>query len=146
MLRQIMQIALAAAIIFAATYLKADPVDQSVMVLFEAEIIEGKSDDVSALLYRMVAFNQPDEPQTLVYRAYISEDRQRLTFMETYSNTDAMLFHDQRFTDTFADELFAMTRNPRLCVYGPVLDSYKQFAEEAGFTIEYSALVAGFSR
>ena len=67
---------------------------------------------------RMVAFNEPDEPETLVYRAFISEDGKRITFMETYSNTEAMLFHDERFTQNFADDLFRLTTNHRLATYG----------------------------
>ena len=74
------------------------PIDNAVMVLFEADIAEGALSEVQALMTRMVAFNEPDEPETLVYRAFISEDGKRITFMETYSDTAAMLFHDERFT------------------------------------------------
>ena len=78
------------------------------MVLFEADIAEGALSEVRELMARMVAFNEPDEPETLVYQAFISEDNRRITFMETYSNTEAMLFHDERFTQHFADDLFRL--------------------------------------
>ena len=146
MLRLGVILALTATMMLTTTLPKADPADQSVMVLFEADIVPGKSDDVSALVHRMVAFNQADEPETLIYKAFLSEDSKRLTFMETYSDTGGMLFHDERFMSTFADQLFELTKNPRLCIYGPVSPIYKRFAEEAGFKIEYANLISGFSR
>lgn len=122
------------------------PIDNAVMVLFEANIAEGALSEVQELMTRMVAFNEPDEPETLVYRAFISEDGKRITFMETYSDTAAMLFHDERFTQHFADDLFRLTANHRLATYGAVSEQYKAFAAASGFTIEYSDLVSGFSR
>ena len=63
------------------------PADNTVMVLFEADITEGALSEVRELMARMVAFNEPDEPETLVYRAFISEGGKRITFMETYSTS-----------------------------------------------------------
>ena len=116
------------------------------MVLFEADIAEGALSEVQDLMTRMVAFNEPDEPETLVYRAFISEDGKRITFMETYSDTAAMLFHDERFTQHFADDLFRLTANHRLATYGAVSEQYKAFAAASGFAVEYNDLVSGFSR
>ena len=122
------------------------PTDNTVMVLFEADITEGALSEVRELMARMVAFNEPDEPETLVYLAFISEEGKRITFMETYSNTEAMLFHDERFTQHFADDLFRLTTNYRLATYGAVSEQYKAFATASGFTVEYSDLIGGFSR
>ena len=116
------------------------------MVLFEADIVEGASEAVTQLVKQMVAFNKPDEPNTLVYRAFMSEDGEHLTFMETYSSTEAMLFHDQRFTQHFAEDLFRLTHSYRLAIYGPVSDAYKTFAAENGFVVEYNQQIKGFSR
>jgi hypothetical protein len=57
-----------------------------------------------------------------------------------------MLLHDRRFSETFADSLLAATKNHRLCIYGPVSETYKAFATESGFNIEYYDLVDGFVR
>ena len=122
------------------------PIDNTVMVLFEADIAEGALSEVRELMARMVALTEPDEPETLVYRAFVSEDGKRITFMETYSNTAAMLFHDESFTQHFADDLFQLTANHRLATYGAVSEQYKAFAAASGFTVEYNDLVSGFSR
>ena len=47
--------------------------DDTVMVLFEAEITEGALSEIRELMARMVTFNEPDEPETVVYRAFTSE-------------------------------------------------------------------------
>ena len=47
--------------------------DDTVMVLFEAEITEGALSEIRELMARMVTFNEPDEPETVVYRAFFSE-------------------------------------------------------------------------
>ena len=47
--------------------------DDTVMVLFEAEITEGALIEIRELTSRMVTFNEPDEPKTLVHQAFTSE-------------------------------------------------------------------------
>ena len=44
--------------------------DDTVMVLFEAEITEGALSEIRELMARMVTFNEPD---TVVYRTFTSE-------------------------------------------------------------------------
>ncbi len=55
-----------------------------------------------------------------------------------------MLFHDDRFTKNFADDLSKLTVNARLCLYGNVSENYKCFTEDSGFEVEYFGLVNGF--
>ena len=118
------------------------PTDETAMALFEEDIADGATSEVSELMARMLAFNGPE---MLVYEVFISEDRSRITFMETYSNTEAMLFHDKRFTRHFANDLFRLTINRRLATYGAVSEKYKAFATASGFTLEFSDMVSGFS-
>lgn len=47
--------------------------DDTVMVLFEAEITESALSEIRELMARMVTFNEPDEPDTVVYRTFTSE-------------------------------------------------------------------------
>ena len=122
------------------------PTEETVIVLFEADIAEGAVSEVSELVERMSALNELDELETLVYRAFISEDGKRVTFMETYSNTEAMLFHDKRFTRHFANDPFRLTTNNRFATYGAVSEQHKSFATANGFIVEYGDLVSGFSR
>ena len=122
------------------------PNDETGMVLFEADMVQDAVSEVSEQVTRMVVLNELDEPETLAYRAFISEDGKRVTFMETYSNTEAMLFHDKRFTRHFANDPFRLTTNNRFATYGAVSEQHKSFATANGFIVEYGDLVSGFSR
>ena len=117
-----------------------------VLVTFEAPIKPGQQDAVRELVSRMVAFNQQGEPDTVLYRVFMREDGQVLAFIEGYAQSDAMLFHDQRFITHFADDIAALTVGGRLCIYGDVSDAYKTFAAENGLEVEYFASLSGFQR
>ena len=117
-----------------------------VLVTFEAPIKAGQQDAVRELVSRMVAFNQQGEPDTVLYRAFMREDGQVLTFIEGYAQSDAMLFHDQRFITHFAEEIAALTVGGRLCIYGDVSDAYKSFAAANGLQVEYFTGLSGFQR
>ena len=117
-----------------------------VLVTFEAPIKPGQQDAVRELVSRMVAFNQQAEPETVLYRVFMREDGQVLTFIEGYAQSDAMLFHDKRFITHFADDIAALTVGGRLCIYGDVSDAYKTFAAENGLEVEYFTNLSGFQR
>ena len=117
-----------------------------VLVTFEAPIKPGQQVAVRELVSRMVAFNQQGEPDTVLYRVFMREDGEVLTFIEGYARSDAMLFHDKRFITNFADDIAALTVGGRLCIYGDVSDAYKAFAAENGFEVDYFASLSGFQR
>ena len=117
-----------------------------VLVTFEAPIKPGQQEAVRELVSRMVAFNHQGEPDTVLYRVFMREDGQVLTFIEGYTQSDAMLFHDKRFITHFADDIAALTVGGRLCIYGDVSDAYKTFAAENGLEVEYFTSLSGFQR
>jgi quinol monooxygenase YgiN len=117
-----------------------------VLVTFEAPIKPGQQGAVRDLVARMVEFNEQGEPGTVLYRAFMREDAQVLTFIEAYTHSDAMLFHDKRFITHFADNIAALTVGGRLCIYGDVSDAYRAFAAENGFEVEYFNSLSGFQR
>ena len=117
-----------------------------VLVTYEAPIKPGQQNAVRELVSRMVAFNQQGEPDTVLYRVFIREDGEVLTFIEGYAQSDAMLFHDKRFITHFADDIAALTVGGRLCIYGDASDAYKSFAAENGLEVEYFATLSGFQR
>ena len=116
------------------------------LVTFEAPIREGQQEAVRDLVARMVAFSQADESETVLYRVFIREDERILTFIEAYTNSDAMRVHDQRFIQHFADDMGALTQGGRLCIYGEVSSVYKAFAAENDLEVEYFKSLAGFQR
>ena len=117
-----------------------------VLVTFEAAIKPGQQGAVRDLVARMVEFNQQGEPDTVLYRVFMRDDGQVLTFIEGYEQSDAMLFHDQRFITRFADDIAALTVGGRLCIYGDVSEAYKAFAAENGLEVEYFTSLSGFQR
>ena len=117
-----------------------------ILVTFEAPIRQGQQDAVRALVSRMVEFNQQGEPDTVLYRVFMREDGQVLTFIEGYAQSDAMLFHDKRFITHFAEDIAALTDGGRLCIYGDVSSDYKAFASENGLEVEYFTGFSGFQR
>ena len=117
-----------------------------VLVTFEAPIKPGRQDAVRELVSRMVAFNQQGEPDTVLYRVFMREDGEVLTFIEGYAQSDAMLFHDKRFITHFADDIGSLTVGGRLCIYGDVSGAYKTFAAENGLEVEYFTSLSGFQR
>ena len=94
----------------------------------------------------MAAFNEADEPETVEYRVFICQDEKLLSFIDTYSDSDAILFHDDRFAKNFADEVSGLSLGTRLCIYGIVSDQHKNFAKENSFEVEYFDTIDGFSR
>ena len=94
----------------------------------------------------MVAFSEADESETVLYRVFIREDERILTFIEAYTDSDAMRVHDQGFIQHFADEMGALTQGGRLCIYGEVSGVYKAFAAENDLEVEYFRSLAGFQR
>ena len=56
---------------------------------YELEIADRKTDKLRSSAQQIIAANQAEEPGTLVYNVYISEDEKLLTFWETHANNDA---------------------------------------------------------
>ena len=107
-------------------------------IFYELEIKDGKADELREIAKQMVAFNDEGEPETLVYDVYISEDEKLLTFWETHANSDALLFHADRFaTGQFVGEVLERTERTRLCLYGNITAEIRKWALDNGFENEY---------
>ena len=116
-------------------------------IFYELEIKDGKADELREIAKQMVAFNDEGEPETLVYDVYISEDEKLLTFWETHANSDALLFHADRFaTGQFVGEVLERTERTRLCLYGNITAEIRKWALDNGFENEYHASIDGFQR
>ena len=118
-----------------------------IQVFYELEILDGKSEELREIAQQMVAFNEQGEPGTLVYNVYISEDGKLLTFLETWADSSAGIFHAERFASgKFVAQVLERTGAGRLCFYGNVSDDMKIWASENGFEVEYSNRIDGFVR
>tara|TARA_B100001109_G_C18521566_1_gene316282 strand:+ start:196 stop:564 length:369 start_codon:yes stop_codon:yes gene_type:complete len=120
---------------------------EQIQVFYELEILDGKSEELREIARQMVAFNEQGEPETLVYNVYISEDKRLLTFLETWSDSSAGIFHAERFaTGKFVAQVLERTGAGRLCFYGDVSDDMKTWASDNGFEVEYANRIDGFVR
>lgn len=116
-------------------------------VFYELQVTAGKADELREIAAQMVAFNRQGEPGTLVYNIYLSEDQKLLTYWETHADSEAMLFHAERFaTGEFIGEVVSRTEGARLCLYGEVSPELRQWATDNGFEVEYASYLAGFVR
>ena len=120
---------------------------KQIQVFYELEVLSGKAGELREIARKMVASNEQDEPKTLIYNVYISEDEKLLTFLETWADSSAGLFHAERFaTGEFVAQVLERTGAGRLCFYGDVSDEMKSWASENGFEVEYAQRIDGFVR
>jgi quinol monooxygenase YgiN len=112
--------------------------------VFEVTLNEGVVDEVRALAREMVDRNRDEEPHTLGYRVFLSEDGARLHFYERYRDSAAAMFHVGRFGENFAGRLLALSRVTRFEIYGTPSDELRSTA--SGFGATFFAQVAGFER
>ena len=120
---------------------------KQIQVFYELEVLSGKAGELREIARKMVASNEQDEPKTLIYNVYISKDEKLLTFLETWADSSAGLFHAERFaTGEFVAQVLERTGAGRLCFYGDVSDEMKSWASENGFEVEYAHRIDGFVR
>ncbi len=74
-------------------------------------------ESVRALLEEMVT-SARSEPGTLSYAVYVSEDGQTITFYERYADEAAVLAHQTRFGERFAERAMAAMTCTRITVLG----------------------------
>ena len=120
---------------------------KQIQVFYELEVLEGKADELRDIARQMVAFNKQGEPETLVYNVYRSEDDKVFTFLDTWANGAAGIFHADRFAKgDFVAQVLEGTGTARLCMYGDVSDEMKSRAADNGFDVEYAPRIDGFVR
>ena len=116
-------------------------------VFLELPILPGKADELREIARKMVAMNNAEEPGTLVYNVYINPDETLFTYLETYADSEACLFHAKRFSEgVYVGQIVKLTDGARLRFYGNLSAAFKQWALEAGFEPEYFELIDGYVR
>ena len=120
---------------------------EQIQVTYELNIIPGKAHDLREIAKAMVALNDAEEPGTVRYNAYMNKEETVFTFLEAFSNSEHLQYHGERFAQgSFVHQIVGRTDGGRLCVLGPVSESFKDWAARAGFEIEYFDLISGFNR
>lgn len=112
--------------------------------LLELAIKPGELDNLKTLMNEMVAATQANEPNTINYEWFISEDNKSCHIYERYTDSAAVMTHLGTFGQKFAERFLAALEPTRLMVYGnPSDEAIKALSELGGVFMTPSA---GFAR
>lgn len=118
--------------------------DTHVAWMFELSVKEGRDGDLSALMAEMAGATERNEPGTLDYEWYLSDDGRRVHLFERYIHSQAVMAHLAAFNERYMKRFFGILEPKRLVMYGApdeaVRDAMSQLAPEV------LQQAAGFSR
>lgn len=112
--------------------------------VLEMNVQDNMSDAVQPLIEEMVAATQANEPGTLTYEYYLTEDHSQCTVLERYAENDAAMIHLENFGTHFAERFLTVFAPVRFTVYGPSDETLR--AALAGFGAVFETRIGGFHR
>ena len=104
--------------------------EQHVSWVIELTVKDGALDSFKELMAEMVAGTN-EEPQTLAYEWYISDDERTVHIFEKYADSSSMVSHVQGFLAKWAERFTQCVDADRFVVYGNPSDEARQIL--AGF-------------
>lgn len=120
------------------------PGSQHVSWMFELTINDGRDSDFRALAAEMAAATERNEPGTLDYEWYVSDDGRDLHLFERYANADAAMIHMGTFSKHYKARFFEVLTPTRLTLFGAVDE--RVVAGMAELAPPVITRAAGFSR
>jgi len=117
--------------------------EQHVSWVIELTVKDGALDSFKELMAEMVAGTN-EEPQTLAYEWYISDDESTVHIFEKYATSDAMISHVGGFMEKWAARFMACVEPTRFVVYGDPSAAARE--KLAAFGGTYLAPWGGFAR
>jgi quinol monooxygenase YgiN len=111
--------------------------------LLEVAVKPGALDGFKALMKEMVE-SPSDEPGTLSYESFITDDDKAVHVYERHSDSSATLIHLGHFGETFAARFLGAVDPTRLTVYGSPNEAVKSGL--AAFSPKYLAPFGGCAR
>ena len=112
--------------------------------IVEIRIKPGALKSFKTLVGEAVAATKANEPDTLNYEWFISDDETTCHIYERYADSEATLKHLASFGENFAERYSAMTEPVRFVVYGNQSDELRQILDSYG--AEHMGQVGGFAR
>ena len=86
--------------------------------IFELIVNDGHDAALGTLMTEMVDATRADEPGTLDYEWYLSEDGRRLHIYERYADAAATLAHLGNFRERYLTRFFTALTPERMVLYG----------------------------
>lgn len=90
--------------------------------MFELAIKEGRDADFHTMASEMSAATMQNEPGTLDYEWYVSDDGRNLSLFERYESAEAALIHMGTFGKKFAARFFDILTPKRIIILGAADD------------------------
>jgi quinol monooxygenase YgiN len=90
----------------------------NISYVFEVAIKPGQLENFKALMKEMVEATQANEPKTLNYEWFISDDGTTCHTCERYADSAAVMTHMEAVRSSFSERYFAAAEPRRLVVYG----------------------------
>lgn len=112
--------------------------------ILELKIKDGALDSFKALMNEMASTTEANEPGTLNYEWFISDDQKTCHLYERYADSAATMVHLGSFGANFADRFMAVVEPTRFVVYGNPNDEVR--AALAGLGAVHMTQIAGFAR
>ena len=111
--------------------------------LVEVSIKSGQLDSFKALVDELVESTR-NEPDTLAYEWFLSDDNSSCHIYERYTDSAATLAHVGTFTEKFIERFMSMVDIKQLTVYGAANDEVKDAL--SGFGATFMGQLSGFAR
>ena len=112
--------------------------------LLELKIKDGALDDFKALMREMVGAAKSNEPNTMNYEWFISEDNTTAHLYERYTDSAAVMTHLQWFGENAAERFLATVEPTALSVYGDPSAEVREAL--GGFGAVHYGQIGGFAR
>ncbi len=112
--------------------------------IIEAEVKDGKLDELKSLMEEMSEATKADEPGALNYEWSLSEDDKICHIFERYSDSDATMVHMGNFGSKFAGRFMGVLKPTACTLYGDPDERVQKAMKPMGYVPMKSA--AGFSR
>lgn len=118
--------------------------DTHVAWLLELSVKEGRDGDLAGLMADMVGGTERNEPGTLDYEWYVSDDGRRVHLFERYIHSQAAMTHIAAFNERYMKRFFGILEPKRLVMYGAPDEAVRDAMSK--LTPEVLQQAAGFSR
>ena len=108
------------------------------------DIRDGQLEPLKALMEEMVAATEANEPGTLNYEWYLSEDGKTCHLYERYVDSAAVMIHLKSFGEKFAERFMGCVQPSGFVVYGNPDQTVRDAL--ADFGPAWMAPIGGFAR
>jgi len=111
----------------------------------DLDVADGHLETFKGLVTEMVSFIKNEEPGTLIYNWYISENNHKGTLLERYENNQSAIKHVNNFVSgKYVDRLMAICSFESIIILGDASDELKETLKD--FTEDFRNHIGGFVR